>query len=66
MTIVDLTLELLLVILAHPECRHDLIMALIYLLAVPTVIFWHHRVWIIYGTASLAYFALAMKAAGLL
>jgi hypothetical protein len=66
MTLFDLTLEALRVILTNPECRHDLMMALIYLLAVPTVIFWHHRIWLIYGMAFLAYAVSALEAAGLL
>jgi hypothetical protein len=58
--------EIFRVIIAHPECRHDLIMALIYLLAVPTVILWHHRVWAIYLMMFAAYALSAVEAAGLL
>lgn len=61
----DLILETIRVILANSVCRHHLIMAAIYLLAVPVVIFWHHRIWAIYLMASLACIAAALEAAGL-
>nr|WP_294560573.1 hypothetical protein [uncultured Rhodopila sp.] len=41
-------------------------MAMIYLLAVPTVLRWHHRVWVIYALAFVAYAVSAAEAAGLL
>jgi hypothetical protein len=53
------------VIMAHP-CRHDLIMSAIYLLAVPTVILWGRRVWVIYLMKFAAYALAALEAAGLL
>jgi hypothetical protein len=61
----DLTLVLVHVILTNTICRHDLIMAAIYLLAVPTVIVWHHRIWVIYLMACLACVFSALEAAGL-
>ena len=65
MPFVDFIRETLRVILANPECLHNLVLAVIYLLAIPTVIFWHHRIWLIYGLAFLAYFVSALEAAGL-
>ncbi len=62
---VDLIRETLHVIMANPECCHDLVLALIYFMAIPTVIFWHQRIWLIYGLAFLAYFVSALEAAGL-
>jgi hypothetical protein len=66
MLLFNVITEFFRVIIAYPECRHDLIMALIYLLAVPTVILWHHRVWVIYLMACAAYALSAVEAAGLL
>jgi hypothetical protein len=59
----DLILKLLPVIVANPICRHDLIMAAIYGLAVPAVIFFHRHVWAIYLMASVACFVAALEAA---
>ena len=64
MLLFNLTTEFFRVIIAHPECRHDLIMALIYLLAVPTAVRWHRRV--VYLMAFAAYALSAAEAAGLL
>jgi hypothetical protein len=64
MLLFNLITEFFRVIIAHPECRHDLIMASIYLLAVPAEIRWHRRV--IYLMSFAAYALSAAEAAGLL
>jgi hypothetical protein len=64
MTLVDVTTKFFNVIMAHPECRHDLIMSLIYLAAVPVVIYWHRQVWVIYVMAFIADVMSALEAAG--
>jgi hypothetical protein len=65
MSLFNVTTEFFRVIIAHPECRHDLIMSLIYLLAVPTVIRWHHLVWVIYAMLVATYALSAAEAGGL-
>ncbi len=46
-------------------CRQDLIMAIIYLLAAVTVIYWHHRIWVVYLMAAAAYAFAVMEALGI-
>ena len=60
----ELILKLLRVIMANPICCHDLIMAALYGLAVPAVIFFHRHIWAIYLMACFACLAAALEAAG--
>jgi hypothetical protein len=64
MPIFDLILEFFRVT-THPDCRHDAVMAVIYALAVPTVIVWHRWMYVIYLMAFAAYAASALETAAL-
>jgi hypothetical protein len=47
-------------------CRQDLIMAALYTLAAVVVIYWHHRIWVVYAMAAVAYAYAMIEALGVM